>query len=82
MPVEIGEFAISDIEKTHVQRLPCAAQVAGNSITLLLDAAARIQVGFAFYPYGVLVYLRPGQDIAPGKTGNGSITTELGLVEW
>ena len=49
---------------------------------LLFDAAARIQVVFACNPYGVVVYLRPGHDIALGKTGNGSLTTELGLVEW
>ena len=82
MPVEIREFAMPDIEKAHIQRLPCAAQIAGHSFGLLFDAAARIQVVFACNPYGVVVYLRPGHDIALGKTGNGSLTTELGLVEW
>ena len=82
MPVEIGEFAMPDIEKAHIQGLPCAAQIAGHSFGLLFDAPARIQVVFACNPDGVVVYLRPGQDTALGKTGNGSITTELGLVEW
>ncbi len=72
--VPIG--CMSDVDKAHTQRQLSAAQVAGHSIGLLFDAAAWVQELVA-YPYGVVVYLRPGQDAALCKTGNGSIATEL-----
>jgi len=73
----IKAFAVPDVDKAHIQRILSSAQVAWHSIGLLFDAAARIQVGFAFYPYCVLVYFGPRQDITSGQTRNGSVTAEL-----
>jgi len=64
-------------KQADIHRLPGATQVAEHSIGLLFNTAARIQVWFAWYSYGVVVYFGPRQDITPGKAGEGSITAEL-----
>jgi hypothetical protein len=79
-PVPLSQ---ADELSTHFprsERSSQAAQATEQSIALLLDATARIQL-LSAYPYDVVVYFGPGQDIALGEAGDGSVTAELGLVE-